>query len=266
MKRVGHRSKVRRALGRRYFTAKRHLTWQLSKTGFATRQKETPLDFEVFEHSSVLLRKLKDVDMWLQHNKVTNLGLAIRPMRNLIIAPKETFSFWYLVKKPSKRRGYKQGLVLENGKIGAGYGGGLCQLGNLIYWMVLHTELTVVERYRHAYDVFPDVNRKLPFGSGATVAYNYIDLQFRNDTDQLYQLKLQLNDRRLLGEIRCERRPAHRYQVYEAKHHIEGPSWQGYRRVNELRRRICYWDSGQPLGDELVTENNALMMYAPLLE
>ena len=45
-------------------------------------------------------------------------------------------------------------------------GGGLCQLSNLIYWMTLHTPLTITERYRHSYDVFPDSNRTQPFGSG----------------------------------------------------------------------------------------------------
>ena len=30
-----------------------------------------------------------------------------------------------------------------------------CQLANLIYWMTVHTPLTVVERHRHGYDVSP---------------------------------------------------------------------------------------------------------------
>ena len=55
---------------------------------------------------------------------------------------------------------------------------------NLIYWMTIHTELTIVERWRHGFDVFPDAGRTQPFASGATCAYNYIDLQIRNDTDQ----------------------------------------------------------------------------------
>ena len=72
------------------------------------------------------------------------------------------------------------GMVLHNGGFKPGVGGGLCQLSNLIYWMTLHTPLTVVERWRHSYDVFPDAERTQPFGSGATVAYNHIDLQIRN--------------------------------------------------------------------------------------
>lgn len=49
--------------------------------------------------------------------------------------------------------------------------------------MTIHTPLTVVERWRHTYDVFPDNNRTQPFASGATCAYPALDLQIENRTD-----------------------------------------------------------------------------------
>ena len=61
-----------------------------------------------------------------------------------------------------------EGMILRNGRVASGVGGGLCQMTNLLYWMTLHTPLTVTERWRHGYDVFPDSNRTQPFGSGAT--------------------------------------------------------------------------------------------------
>ena len=70
-------------------------------------------------------------------------------------------------------------MVLHYGSFQTGIGGGLCQLSNLIYWMTLHTPLTVTERYRHSFDVFPDSRRTQPFGSGATCSYNYLDLQIK---------------------------------------------------------------------------------------
>ena len=57
-------------------------------------------------------------------------------------------------------------MVLFCEKYKMSLGGGLCQLSNLIYWMTLHTPLTITERYRHSYDVFPDSNRTQSFGSG----------------------------------------------------------------------------------------------------
>ncbi len=129
-----------------------------------------------------MLRELKNVDMWLQHNKVASLGIAASCIDGLILKPGQTFSFWRLVGKPTARRGFKTGMVLRNGTVQQGMGGGLCQMTNLIYWMTIQTDLTVTERWRHGFDVFPDSGRTQPFGSGATCAWNYIDLQIENRT------------------------------------------------------------------------------------
>jgi vancomycin resistance protein VanW len=42
--------------------------------------------------------------------------------------------------------------------------------------------------------VFPDVGRKVPFGAGATLAYNYIDLQVLNETMDDFKVELWLDD------------------------------------------------------------------------
>ena len=64
--------------------------------------------------------------MIYQHNKVTNLRLAIAHLVGLLIRPGQTFSIWYLVGRPTTRKGYLPGLVLNQGKITNGIGGGLC--------------------------------------------------------------------------------------------------------------------------------------------
>ncbi|SFR17260.1 VanW family protein, partial [Desulfoscipio geothermicus] len=142
--------------------------------------------------------------------------------------------------------------------------GGLCQLSNLIYWMTLHTPLTVTERWRHSYDVFPDSHRTQPFGSGATVAYNYIDLQIRNDTNTDFQLLVWVGDTHLHGEWRSERPAQLRYEIYEAGHRITREWWGGYLRHNVIRRKI-YDGENNLVADELVAENHAVMMYEPML-
>lgn len=237
----------------------------LGKRKFA-KQRGEPLAEVVFEHKTPLLRRLKNVDMYLQHNKVTNLRLAAAKIDGLLIKPGETFSFWRLVGKPAARQGYLEGLVLENGKAGKGVGGGLCQMGNLLYWMALHSPLTVTERWRHSYDVFPDENRTLPFGSGATLAYNYIDLQLRNDSRQTFQLRVWLSETDLHGEIRSDKPCPERFEVFEKEHFIRHEPWGGYSRHNRIFRRIYAVQTGELLREEPVADNHALMMYQPFLE
>ena len=255
---------MRRRLGRWFYIQKRRFEWLFEKKKFAL-QKESPLEVLVFQHKTPLMRQLKNVEMYLQRNKVTNLRIAAAKIDGLVIRPGETFSFWKTVGNPTARRGYLEGLVLENGKVGKGIGGGLCQMGNLLYWMALHSPLTVAERWRHSYDVFPDEGRTLPFGSGATLAYNYIDLQLHNDTQMPFQLRVWVSENHLHGEI-CTARPlAERYEVFEQEHFIRHEPWGGYSRHNRIARRVSSAETGALLREEPVTENHALMMYQPFL-
>ena len=57
--------------------------------------------------------------------------------------------------------------------------------------MTVHTPHTVVERWRHSYDVFPDCGRTQPFGSGATCAWPSLDLQPQNRTATSFRLMYQ---------------------------------------------------------------------------
>ena len=202
--------------------------------------------------------------MQLQVNKITNLQIACGRIDRLVIAPGERFSLWHLVGRPTARRGYLDGLVLDAGRIRAGVGGGLCQLGNLLYWMLIQTPLTVTERWRHGYDVFPDVNRRLPFGSGATLSYNYVDLGFENRTTEHWQIRLGLDATHLHGAIRCQAPCRYDYRIEETDHHVRPEWWGGYTRHNRIWREIEDRQTGE-IRRELVTANHAIMMYEPLL-
>lgn len=97
---------------------------------------ETPR--RVTRHSSPVQRRLGQVDMVLQHNKATNLELAIPTLDGLVLRPGEEVSFWRAIGYPSARRGFLPGLVLVHGRMDRAVDGGLCQLANLLHWMVLH--------------------------------------------------------------------------------------------------------------------------------
>lgn len=261
---VQKRPPWRRKAGRLFFQAKRWLIWQTTRHRFA--QKKTELLPNIcFEHRTPLLRKLKNADMALQVNKITNLRLACAKIDGIIIEPGQHFSFWFLVGKPTARKGYLEGMVIENGVPGRGIGGGLCQLGNLLYWMALHTPLTVTERWRHSFDVFPDENRTLPFGSGATLAYNYIDLQWRNDTTAPVQVHIWLTDTELCGQIRAAQPFSTRFEVLENDHFIHHEPWGGYTRHNRIFRRVFDLKTDLLLAEEQITENHAILCYSPFL-
>jgi len=259
------RSRVRLMLGKTFFKAKRYLEWYFGKKKYATKRCSTLLPVTVYSHRTPLIRNLRGVDMWLQYNKIRNLSIAVGRLDKVVVNPGETFSFWRIIGKPARRKGYVEGMVLSNGSFYPGVGGGLCQLSNLIYWMTLHTPLTVTERYRHTHDVFPDSDRTQPFGSGATCVYNYIDLQIRNDTDQAYQLHVYLTSEHLAGEWRAEKMPDRHYEVYQKEHWITHEFWGGYMRHNTIFRKVFDKD-GIQVDDEFITENHAIMMYEPMLE
>lgn len=232
---------------------------------FASKKSYKQLPYRVADHHTPLYRELHQVDRSIQEAKVHNLRIAVKQLHGIVLQPGEVFSYWKWIGKPTKQKGYQPGMILYCGQMKLGTGGGLCQLSNLIYWITLHSPLEVVERYRHSYDVFPDANRTQPFGSGATCAYNYLDLMIRNNTEEVYQLWLELGETELSGEWRSNSPARYQYVIEERNHRLSLEPWGGYMRHNELVRQVYSLD-GSWIEEEQITENHALMMYAPLLD
>ena len=244
-----------------YHRMRRRIKWLTDGTNWATTQAE-PLPVRVLRHNSLLLRTLGESEMWMQHNKVRNLKLASPLIDGLVLRPGETFSFCRRVGKTSKRRGYVEGMLLENGKAHPGVGGGICQIANLLHWMALHSPLTVVARSTHGFDPFPDSGRVLPWGVGAAIYYNYVDLQFRNDTDIDFQLVVKVGERYLEGELRASEMPSYSYKVKARDEHFEtdGERWF---RTNEIWRDVIDRRTGNRVREEFIKRNFGLVMYTP---
>lgn len=260
------RNPLRRKIGREYYIMKRKAQWLVSDKKYVKSPVGTEPGLEniIMRHSTPMLRPLKNVEMYLQHNKVINLRLAIAKINGVTICPGESFSLWKLVGRPSAGKGYLEGLVISNGEISKGVGGGLCQLGNLLYWMILHTELDITERHRHTFDVFPDVNRKIPFACGATLGYNYLDLGVQNNTEITYRIHLWQENDNLCGEITADTAPLYMYEIVETDHTICPQWWGRYTRHNRIwKKKILIANGKEEM--ELISENHAIMMYNPLL-
>ena len=93
MKKPIRRSRIRIVIGRLYFTLKSYLYWYFSGVSFA-KNFESYLPIEIFSHKTILRRKLKNVDMWMQENKIANLKIAIKKLDRLVVDPGQTFSYW----------------------------------------------------------------------------------------------------------------------------------------------------------------------------
>ncbi len=227
---------------------------------FASELRPHALPFTSKKHQSLLRRRLGNSDPELQENKVENLKIACPTIDGILIKPGETFSFWRQIGEATAERGYFEGMQLSQGEVVRGVGGGLCQLANLLYWMALHTPLEVVERHHHSFDPFPDENRVLPFGSGAGVFYNYIDLRFFNPTELTFQIRLWITDDHLKGAIYSDRETAYSYHVFEKNHRFLTKDGKNFRE-NEIWREMIDRRTGRRVGEELLVKNLAEVKY-----
>lgn len=255
---------ARTVLGPAVRRIRREAQWRASGIDYHVRRTSAAMPYRIAMHQTPLIRDLSGLDMRLQYNKIVNLQLAADRLDGVVIEPGQRLSFWREVGKPTRSRGFVDGLVLTHGRLGTGVGGGLCQMTNLLYWMTLHTPLEIVERWRHSYDVFPDAGRTQPFGSGATCAWPVLDLQIANHTSHPYALSLKVAETHLVGEWRSSEPLMVTYRVEERRHHVthEGPG--AYVRHNELWRIEQELD-GTGTREHLVAANAAFMMYEPFL-
>ena len=206
------------------------VNWQLSR-----KRADHFLDYMVYSHQSVLIRRLGNSDIRLQKQKITNLLAAAEKLNGLVIPPGKTFSFWHAIGKPSRKDGFVNGMILSNGKVAEGLGGGLCQMSNLLFWLFLHAPVEITERHHHSKDIFPDSGRVLPFGSGATIVYNFIDLRVKNTSEIPMQLKIWLTDKHLKGKILAPEKVQQKPHIIEKNHCFVKRDDQ-YFRFNEIWR------------------------------
>ncbi len=228
---------------------------------FARERTPEPLPFCVYRHRSLIRRRLGNVDMELQENKAVNLALAAPKADGILVRPGETFSFWHLVGSTSPKYGYRTGLVIKNGHTDRDTGGGMCQFTNLIHWLVLHTPLTVTEHHHHdGYDLFPDFGRAVPFGTGTSIMYNYLDYRFRNDTERDYQLLVWTDEEYLNGELRSSGEQPYRYHISAEDERFVREGGTVFRE-NTIWRSIIDPRTGAAVEKELLKKNHARVMY-----
>ena len=183
---------------------------------YAQKKSEKTLPNLVFETSIPMLNGNSGFDMKYQFNKVYNLKLAAKTIDKIIIEPEETFSFWQLVRWADRHQKYKDGLNVINGKTVASYGGGLCMLSDMLFWMFLHTPLTVIERHGHAALSFPSTTENFPKGTDATVNEGWLDLKVCNKRENTFQIEVDFDDNTMYGRILAKNVVNIEYSVFNS--------------------------------------------------
>ena len=216
---------------------KRHIRDLLSKEKFAKTINDTLLPNVVASYSCNLIKRGKGVDLRLQENKAVNIRLACRKIDGIMIYPDEIFSFWHTVGKTTKAKGYKDGRVIIHNKLIPGLGGGLCNLA-----------------------LAPEEGKRVPFSTGTSISYNYIDYRFKNNTDQNIQLHVWCDDEKLHAELRSEKEFPWKYSLVEEDHHFQKEN-EKYFRVSKIYREITDRSTGEVLNKELILNNHSEVMY-----
>ncbi len=212
-----------------------------------------------FKYHSTLISSYETLDEIEIRAKEIEIKRLIAKLNGITIKPNAIFSFW-------KNIGHSNELFRAHTNFASqkikGTTPAISQITNLLYWIVLHSPLEIVERYRHEYDLYPDNSRTRPFGTGATCIYNLYDLKFQNKTDSIFQIIMTYRKGVLYGELRSLTLPVLNYEVFEERHLIQKNSFNEYIRHNAIYRKTRNIKT-QKVKLEYITENHALMVYEP---
>ncbi len=199
---------------------------QLDKNKYSSCVSKDNLPYLIYKNDSVLINPNSGYEIVYQYNKAHNLKLAAKKLDGILIKPGETFSFYKLIRHADKAEPYKQGLTLIDGKIQGVYGGGLCQLSNTLYWLMLHTPLIITERHGHAVDAIPPAapGADIPKGIDATVSEGWLDLKAFNNTDTTFQIRIEFDDMFMHAYILADKEQYVSYEIFNG--------YMGYYRRN----------------------------------
>ena len=230
-----------------------YLKMRMDKNSYAAT-RANPFPYELAADRSLLINEHTGADIRYQYNKVHNLRLASAAVNRVVIRPGETFSLWWLVRHADRGEKFMDGLCVRNGRLTAVYGGGLCQLSNTLFWLFLHTPLTIVERHMHKIKEFPNPSESDPCGVDATILEGWLALRARNDTDQPLQIELAQDDTWYYGRILTRYPPQKRYDVVNRNLRYFQKGGKTWESVQVVRRALDI-KSGAVLSEEALYTN-----------
>ena len=110
----------------------------------------------------------------LEKGKRRNLELAVPYFDGLLLTPQRTLSFWRVLGRAGRKRGFSWGMELRGGCVTPAIGGGLCLLSNAIFELAVRSGWRIIERHGHSLEALPPTAGTVPLD--ATVAWPDVDL------------------------------------------------------------------------------------------
>lgn len=196
------------------------------------------LRYEVCKTKPLMINENSGYPIIYQKNKVDNLKIASRTMNRILIRPKETFSFCYLLKNSKKYGKFKDGLILIDGKVVARSGGGLCHLSNMLHYLFLMSPLTVVERHGHKVKSLPNPDKGSLEGVDATISGGWLDLRAFNGTDNTYQIDIGFDESYMYGKILSNKKEKVNYVILNDDFKYIKKNGKIYESVSVIRQEI----------------------------
>ncbi|MDR2650281.1 MAG: VanW family protein [Clostridiales bacterium] len=191
-----------------------------------------------------------------QNGRNVNIINAAGKVNDQTLQPDEIFSTNAALGPSTEANGYAMAPVIVNGKLEDDFGGGVCQVSSTLYNAALYAELDIVERTSHSLKV-----GYLDYGFDATLAGDYLDLKFRNNTDLPVFLECYVEGDRLIANVYGK-------EIHGAEHSLSFHS-ELIERIKPSGEKITY-DSTLPRGQRVVakgaTEGLIYALYKTVYE
>ena len=135
-------------------------------------------------------------------------------MINSSLLPARRFPSGTLCGAQIRKQPIKMGMFCLTGGSSFCRGGGLCQMSSFLYWLFLHTPLTITEQHTHGIDLHLNMPG-IPQGIDAAVSEGWLDLTVKNNTAHTFQLLVAVDSHNMSGMVLSDTRlrPVYQKQI-----------------------------------------------------
>ena len=129
-------------------------------------------------------------------SRTANLVAASNAINGTLLKPGETFSLNGILGERTEAKGYREGYVIESGRLVKGVGGGISQVSTVVYNLAWFSGATLVEHTPHTFYI-----SRYPEGREATVYWPTVDNTFTNSTPHAMLIQMWVADSQVHGRV-----------------------------------------------------------------